>query len=1215
MCFLAYYLIFLFSTLTFAKIQQTRNNQWMRFIKSNANAETLWEEATLFDIILPGSHHSGAYPDTKSYETYWQDQFSSTIDGTSLKTTLTGLSPSTYWPALTAWTKTQRANIRFQLDQGIRWFDLRFEYHKSISDSSKDGWYIHNILFGPSVDDVLAGFAGVVGSSVYNEFMVLQFTDFEPTTVDGQTVKSTTNPLWQSFWGKVITTLTSDEILPYSSVDDLATKRVTELQDDFTFMIVTEDRMTVPDQYRHLVWDINELMSGTETGATLSGNMKELNRDMLNAGWQSTNLQRVFWTLTPSISDIERAVQYGDAMINGETLPSLQDLNRRIVFQLQDAIRFNLLGSSQWGNVLAVDFVGYSDVVDVVLKLNYNYLSCRDNSTGPYSDIDSCAYKKANGHCGSNAANDLCERSCLNCTWIEGTLYDPCSTDSDCISLGASSSECKIMDDYYNLLVQPKEPRFCLVHDKMESCDEYEEYYNRLSGYSCTGEQGQTFNSAAEQEAYWRDIFDTNCWTCASDAQCASGICNQDFQVCVESRLVANLTTQEYDTSPRLAYEPFASSDCETFRSDIELFRFMGEPDSDFDFESIDKAFEKVQNGDMMALIDDDYLGSIFCFALFPLLLGILMLLALICTPMCYCCANCLGKKEQFENWCCCFKKDQEFSKGQVLVPMVLLVVYSVLILFFCANAIVMNGEISDNILEKGGVIELMNSTMTYATDFMDDVLVPTNLLVDGLEDAFAQTQSLVDSTEKANGLINDVVTNMTNVDDVWSAETLDVEVNSGGQTLTFYCSGCSVIIAMLPTLNSEVNQYAVSASQDMYAVVGDIQSEMLDEEDAIMSDAREYQTQVQNANDQTVTMRTNVLDTMSLIESVEDNRSVVFAVFFMIPMFLLVIGLCGWCQAADLGRKLFRLNYCLAFILSTVTWILFSFFNITVIIWADTCVRLDVMETNITGSELLDQVYSTDTVKKVMDACINGKYLPDAFNLTSTLAFADLENEIVDQLTVDLVGAFDISSINTFRDFVETLEPESYEITVDLLITQYNSECGESITRQNLENNDPHTPDGATCTTAYAGLQTYYSEEQSNMQSGTFATKVQRFKQDAGDLLFAYERLRDFAINDLQGELTNIKCGLNPVFENANTLLNETAYCNEVGQIYGDMKEKSCVDLFKNFEYTNRSLLVVAIFSMFIGICSVALGRRINRQINLFNKKAWNFGDIDMDL
>ena len=78
----------------------------------------------------------------------------------------------------------------------------------------------------------------------------------------------------------------------------------------------------------------------------------------------------------------------------------------------------------------------------------------------------------------------------------------------------------------------------------------------------------------------------------------------------------------------------------------------------------------------------------------------------------------------------------------------------------------------------------------------------------------------MVDSTQRADALINDVVTNMTNVDNIWSAETLDVEVTSGsGATLTFYCSGCNVIIAMLPTLNSEVNQYAISASQDMYDV------------------------------------------------------------------------------------------------------------------------------------------------------------------------------------------------------------------------------------------------------------------------------------------------------------------------------------------------------------------------------------------------------------
>ena len=72
--------------------------------------------------------------------------------------------------------------------------------------------------------------------------------------------------------------------------------------------------------------------------------MKDLNRDMLNAGWSNSNLQRVFWTLSPSESDIERAVQYGNAMVDGETLPTLQALNRRIVFQLQDAIRTYSLG-------------------------------------------------------------------------------------------------------------------------------------------------------------------------------------------------------------------------------------------------------------------------------------------------------------------------------------------------------------------------------------------------------------------------------------------------------------------------------------------------------------------------------------------------------------------------------------------------------------------------------------------------------------------------------------------------------------------------------------------------------------------------------------------------------------------------------------------------------------------------------------------------------
>merc|ERR1719397_1438161 len=199
--------------------------------------------------------------------------------------------------------------------------------------------------------------------------------------------------------------------------------------------------------------------------------------------------------------------------------------------------------------------------------------------------------------------------------------------------------------------------------------------------------------------------------------------------------------------------------------------------------------------------------------------------------------------------------------------------------------------------------------------------------------------------------------------------------------------------------------------------------------------------------------------------------------------------------------------------------------------------------------------------------------------------------------------------TMNSFRDFVATLTPTSYEITVDLLIVEYSQTYSVELTRADLAANS-HVPAAGTQAASYAVLKDYYDTEQISMTTN-FPSKIDRFKQDANDLLYAYEVLRDFAINDLQANLTDIKCGLNPVFENANILLNETAYCNEVGQIYGDMKDKSCIDLFNNFEYTNRSLLVVAIFSTFIGFLSVALGRRINRQFNLFNKKAWNFGEF----
>ena len=117
------------------------------------------------------------------------------------------------------------------------------------------------------------------------------------------------------------------------------------------------------------------------------------------------------------------------------------------------------------------------------------------------------------------------------------------------------------------------------------------------------------------------------------------------------------------------------------------------------------------------------------------------MLIILIMMPMVWVCSKLCGWHDKYEAYCCRFDKEQKYSHGQIIVPFILLFAYSLLILFFCSNAIVMNGEISENILEDGGVVDLINQTLNIATDYMDNVLGPTDIIVTTLENTFDDAQ------------------------------------------------------------------------------------------------------------------------------------------------------------------------------------------------------------------------------------------------------------------------------------------------------------------------------------------------------------------------------------------------------------------------------------------------------------------------------------------
>jgi len=337
-----------------------------------------------------------------------------------------------------------------------------------------------------------------------------------------------------------------------------------------------------------------------------------------------------------------------------------------------------------------------------------------------------------------------------------------------------------------------------------------------------------------------------------------------------------------------------------------------------------------------------------------------------------------------------------------------------------------------------------------------------------------------------------------------------------------------------------------------------------------------------------------------------------------------------------------------LAFLLAVVTWILFAFFNVTVVLWADTCVQLDKMELDVRNSKLLDQIYSDDTIKQAIDVCLNGKYIPDAFNVTNQFDFTELKQKLYNDLTVDVGAAYDVEVINDLENFYQTLGADDYEYNVNGAITLYNQRyladgLTAEIDRNDLSNgrctNPPREraptnpadfvcegnagvnikllgiPPGAKKLEAiafYDKIFDLYEVEESGAMQNKFDTKVWKFRNDSFALIQQMDELKNYSINVIQKDLASIKCSLAPLWQEMDKLLfsDDTAFCNQVGQQYGEMKTLSCEKLFRNFEHTNRSLLIIAIFSTFIGFLSVALGRRIHKRFNIFEQKTHDFGN-----
>ena len=133
-------LLFTFASLIYGIYGQTKSAYYGNWMGRASASSSFFNTATLTltDIVLPGSHHAGMYPEaiiandySVSSDSYFSDVLTS-YDGNSRRLN---------------WAKRQIGSILDQLNAGSRVLDIRLE-------KSGGAVYVHNGLLGASLSQV-----------------------------------------------------------------------------------------------------------------------------------------------------------------------------------------------------------------------------------------------------------------------------------------------------------------------------------------------------------------------------------------------------------------------------------------------------------------------------------------------------------------------------------------------------------------------------------------------------------------------------------------------------------------------------------------------------------------------------------------------------------------------------------------------------------------------------------------------------------------------------------------------------------------------------------------------------------------------------------------------------------------------------------------------------------------------------------------------------
>eukprot|EP00297_Palpitomonas_bilix_P006953 CAMPEP_0113895832 /NCGR_PEP_ID=MMETSP0780_2-20120614/17614_1 /TAXON_ID=652834 /ORGANISM="Palpitomonas bilix" /LENGTH=390 /DNA_ID=CAMNT_0000886771 /DNA_START=125 /DNA_END=1294 /DNA_ORIENTATION=- /assembly_acc=CAM_ASM_000599 len=296
---------------------------------------------TLTEVMLPGTHDSGAF---QLYDKMGPGQSEELAKWIKLAAEL----KLPVYDLIKGWATSQSGNFTFQLEGGIRVFDLRCPW-----DGTE--FRTQHMLLGNKVEDLLQEVGDFIATHPH-EVVIVSISHMYNLTDDAL---------------PIITNIVQNTVGKYAAKTHtpLTSRTLSDLISSNERVIVTSDTYAMREAMPDIIFAEDDLYEGEYTDKDNVNEMVTANMDKLLSYGGDGRIFIFYWTLT----DSTRTIPAGFLPDHPFTLHDMSwQANSLLGYYSQR------LSNLQFGNIILSDFFEESDIVRVAI--DFNRRQCRDDA-------------------------------------------------------------------------------------------------------------------------------------------------------------------------------------------------------------------------------------------------------------------------------------------------------------------------------------------------------------------------------------------------------------------------------------------------------------------------------------------------------------------------------------------------------------------------------------------------------------------------------------------------------------------------------------------------------------------------------------------------------------------------------------------------------------------------------------------------------------------